>query len=62
MSIPSLRVHTSGIFAKGQLYVALSRAITLAGLQIVGSLPNLLLLKPDPIVVDFISKIQSVKV
>ena len=41
MSLERVRVDLAGVFASGQTYVALSRARTMAGLQIVNYVPGL---------------------
>jgi ATP-dependent DNA helicase PIF1 len=59
MSIPNICVCASGIFEKGQFYVALSRAVTTDGLIIIGNLPDARLLRPDMRAARFLEKIAK---
>jgi len=55
----SVNIHPEGIFAEGQLYVALSRGRTLDGIRIVGHLTEKQL-KVSPKVIDFYKSLKGV--
>lgn len=53
MTLTNVEMSIDKVFAEGQAYVALSRVVSLAGLRIVGALPPLSAMRPNPRVVEF---------
>lgn len=53
MTLTNVEMSIDRVFAEGQAYVALSRVVSLAGLRIIGTLPPLSAMRPNPRVIEF---------
>jgi len=59
MSIDKLAIDFTGVFESSQVYVALSRARSLQGLQVVNFCSSVL--KPDPVCVEFNNRLLALQ-